>query len=49
MAPITNDVVLDARDVALDSHIGENEDFETQGAEKETAGDRAIAALEGAR
>jgi hypothetical protein len=50
--PITNDVILDPRDVAntpLDSHIWEDEDFEEEEDEEETEADRAIAALETVR
>ena len=49
--PITNDVILDPRDVAntpLDSHIWDDEDFEEE-EEEETDADRAIAALEAVR
>src|SRR5947209_5488258 len=50
--PLTNDVILDPRDVAdtpLDEHIWEDEDFEEEDSEAETAADTAIAALETVR
>ena len=44
--PLSNDVVLDVRDVAntpLDSHIWNDEDFEEEEDEEETAAERAAA------
>lgn len=49
LKPRTNGVILDPRDAAntpLDSHIWEDEDFEEEEDEVETAADRAIAAFE---
>lgn len=50
--PLTNEVVLDVRDVAntpLDENIWEDEDFEEEEDEAQTTADRAIAELETAR
>ncbi len=46
--PLTNDVILDVRDVAntpLDEHIWEDDDFEEEESELEAAADLAIEAL----
>jgi hypothetical protein len=50
--PLTNDVILDPRDVAntpLDEHIWEEDDFDPDKNEAETAADRAIEELETVR
>jgi hypothetical protein len=50
--PLTNDVILDVRDVAntpLDEHIWEDDDFDEDKDEAETAADRAIEELETVR
>ena len=50
--PLTNDVILDPRDVAntpLEEHIWEDDDFDQDKTEAETAADRAIEELETVR